>query len=87
MDDPLIICAGDDETRRLNMALLLLWWRVLGPGLPWGKVQLGRTVDWIGVELSLPDDDEDVAVASLNDKFVQEGGRGGQAGAAGRGGG
>ena len=72
VDDPLIICAGDDETRRLNMALLLLWWRVLGPGLSWGKVQLGRTVDWIGVELSLPDDDEDVVVASLNDKFVQE---------------
>ena len=72
VDDPLMILAGAAETRRSNAALLLLWWRVLGPGLSWGKVQLGRSVEWIGVELNLPEDDEDLVEASLHEKFVQE---------------
>ena len=70
VDDPLAQLAGDEDTRRANAALLLLWWRVLGPGISWGKVEVGRKVDWIGATMEYRDDDEDVIEASLPQAFA-----------------
>jgi hypothetical protein len=70
VDDPLAQLAGDADTRRANAALLLLWWRVLGPGISWGKVEVGRSVEWIGATLAYPDDEEDVVEASLHKAFA-----------------
>ena len=52
------------------MAVLLLWWRVLGLSLSWGKVDQGKTVGWIGAELELMS--KDVATAGLPDTFLME---------------
>ena len=71
VDDPLALLAGDAATRRANLATLLLWWRVLGPGISWGKVAVGRRVDWIGATVELLDEDEDVVRASLVPEFAE----------------
>ena len=71
VDDPLALLAGDAATRRANLATLLLWWRVLGPGISWGKVAVGRKVDWIGATVELLDEDEDVVRASLVPEFAE----------------
>ena len=70
VDDPLAQLAGEADTRRANAALLLLWWRVLGPGVSWSKVAVGRSVEWIGATMEYPDDDEDVVEASLPQPFA-----------------
>ena len=72
VDDPLILLAGDPETRRLNAAILLLWWRVLGPGLSWPKMEAGRTVDWIGTTIGFSEKDADVVKAELPQKFKDD---------------
>ena len=72
VDDPLALLAGDADTRRTNAALLLLWWRVLGPGISWGKIEAGRSVDWIGATLSFPDGEDDVVEASLPQAFADD---------------
>ena len=71
VDDPLALLAGDSETRRLNAATLLLWWRVLGPGLSWPKMETGRVVDWIGTTIGFQKD-PDVVEAALPQKFVDD---------------
>ena len=72
VDDPLAQLAGDPETRRRNAALLLLWWRALGPPISWAKVAIGRKVDWIGATLAFPPGDPDVVEASLQPAFAED---------------
>ena len=72
VDDPLALLSGDEATRRTNAAVLLLWWRALGPGISWGKVEAGRSVNWIGATLALSELDADVVEASLPPAFTEE---------------
>ena len=72
VDDPLVLLVGDESTRQENAALLLLWWRVLGPGISWGKIEAGRSVNWIGATLSFPEGEEDVVEASLPQAFADD---------------
>ena len=53
VDDPWTIWRGSEEERAKNLGLLLLWWRVLGPPISWRKIQVGREVRWIGVQIAL----------------------------------
>ena len=72
VDDPLALFVGDVVTQRTNRALLLLWWRVLGPAISWGKMELGRSVNWIGATLAFPEGEPDVVEASLPEKFATD---------------
>ena len=55
VDDPWSIWRGAAEDRARHFGYLLLWWRALGPPVSWRKVQVGRAVKWIGVEIALAD--------------------------------
>ena len=68
VDDPWFIWHGSLDTRRRNRAILLLWWLVLGHPLSWKKVQVGRSIRWIGVCVELKGDFVHV---TLDEAFVE----------------
>ena len=69
VDDPCTVWRGTPEVRSWNKVILLLWWFVVGPAISWKKLQIGRQVKWIGVQVQL----EEKAVAiTLPDKFIAE---------------
>ena len=68
VDDPLSAWVGDEATVRRNQVVLLLWWLTAGPPISWGKLQRGRTVKWIGVQLAAEGARLQVA---LTEGFVQ----------------
>ena len=68
VDDPAGVVAGNTfEDRTRLLVILLLFLRALGFRLSWGKVQRGRTIDWIGARFNLGETDE-VTVTLARDK-------------------
>ena len=53
MDDPAIAVRGSPTQRRHLLAMLFLFWSVLGLGLSYGKGSRGKSVPWIGASLSV----------------------------------
>ena len=53
VDDPVLVVRGSRGFRRVQIAILLLAWRVLGVSLAIKKGQLGRLVDWVGITVSV----------------------------------
>ena len=72
VDDPLALFVGDVITQRTNRVMLLPWWRVLGPAISWGKMELDRSVNWIGATMAFPEGEPAVVEASLPDKFAAD---------------
>ena len=60
VDDPTIIAAGSREQRLRLLTVVLLFWAALRFDLCWKKGQKGPTVEWMGGELCLLQ--EEVAV-------------------------
>ena len=50
------------------MTILLLWWLAVGLDLPWEKLQLGRSVNWIGAQVTIRRDEAQVA---LPEEFLE----------------
>ena len=69
VDDPWTVWRGSPERRRHLRGILLLWWIALGPPLSWKKAQLGNTVKWIGVEVSIHGGGIDL---SLDPNFISD---------------
>ena len=53
VDDPMIIAAGSREQRLRLLTVVLLFWAALSFDLCWKKSQKGPTVEWMGGELCL----------------------------------
>ena len=53
VDDPCRVWRGTPAVRSWNKVILLLWWLVVGPAIFWKKLQIGRQVKWIGVQIQL----------------------------------
>ena len=53
MDDPAVAARGSLVARRHNIAMLLLFWSILGLQLRFGKGTLGAAVPWIGTTVSI----------------------------------
>ena len=69
VDDPCTVWRGTPAVRSWNKVILLLWWLVVGPAISWKKLQIGRQVKWIGVQVQL---EEKAVVITLPDKFIAE---------------
>ena len=53
VDDPFITVAGSRAERRMMLAVVLLFWLVLGFKLAWKKGHIGTTVPWIGAQVEV----------------------------------
>eukprot|EP00971_Amphidinium_carterae_P005892 116273-Amphidinium_carterae.2 len=53
VDDPIGTVRGTQSEIHLELALVMLMWRVHGLDLATHKGQVGRTVQWIGFELTI----------------------------------
>ena len=62
VDDPAIALRGSDEVRDHNIAKLALCWLVLGLPLAFAKARRGRSVPWIGCQLSIKTDFVEVTI-------------------------
>ena len=70
VDDPLLVIRGPAARRRHLAAILITWWRALGPSLSWSKMGKGTRVIWIGAALEVLD--RYVVKAELPKPFVDE---------------
>ena len=70
VDDPWSVWLGTDAARKCNMAVLLLWWSVLGLDIAWHKISIGRCVLWIGADVECRH--KDLAVAPIPEKYCVE---------------
>ena len=68
VDDPLLVIRGPAARRRHLAAILITWWRALGPSLSWSKMGKGTRVIWIGAALEVLD--RYVVKAELPKPFV-----------------
>ena len=67
VDDPLVLACGCSARQRTRAFLrYLLTWTCLGFSAAWNKVSRGSQVDWIGVNLKLPQDHAGVFEVSLS---------------------
>ena len=53
VDDPAIVIAGSKAQRNRIAALVLLLWLALGAKIQAHKAQMGKKVEWIGVQFIL----------------------------------
>jgi hypothetical protein len=53
VDDPILAVAGSEATRRRTMIAVVLWWAALGTKLSWAKIACGKSVEWIGVMVTM----------------------------------
>ena len=48
VDDPILACAGTEQSRTRSFARVVLVWLSLGARFAWQKARLGKSVEWIG---------------------------------------
>ena len=48
VDDPILACAGTEQSRTRSFARVVLVWLSLGARFAWQKATLGKSVEWIG---------------------------------------
>ena len=53
VDDPFITVAGSSAERKMMLAVVLLFWLVLGFRLAWKKGHVGTSVPWIGAQVEV----------------------------------
>ena len=70
LDDSLWMLQGSLKKRSTTLAAILMTMLALGAKLSLGKGCRSRSVDWIGVKFTLVD--EDTAVLSLPERFLEE---------------
>ena len=51
VDDPLLLLAGTERTRRTTAITVILFWMAMGFDLNWGKGSYGPKAEWIGAIL------------------------------------
>ena len=70
VDDPFAAIAGDAYARLRRAAVLLTWWRAVGPNMSWAKADKGAVVKWIGADVLVAD--RFTVTASLPPAFVAD---------------
>ena len=53
VDDPIYAAAGSPKEVAGNLAAALLWARVAGFPLSWKKTESGKSLRWIGAQVSI----------------------------------
>ena len=53
VDDPILVLGGTKDSRKSLALQALLLWCAMGTGISWKKASFGRSVQWIGGQLSL----------------------------------